>query len=139
MRFPVGFDQVLSPCGQLDQLFIFCTHHSRKLDLNIVTEYEVLAFKFPNKMHTKLERRETAANLLENTQWRYAYEVERFGECVEGRLLNALSPKDILDWNAELQYAHSPMGTAGQNHAELRAFFNYLEQLGEDADAGSLL
>jgi len=67
-------------------------------------------------MHTKLERRETAANLLENTQWRYAYEVERFGECVEGRLINDLSPKDVLEWNFELRYAHSPMGTVGQKY-----------------------
>ena len=57
-RDHTGFDQLLSLCGQLDQLFIFCTHHSRKLDINIVTEYEVLAFKFPNKMHTRMERPE---------------------------------------------------------------------------------
>jgi len=52
------FDQVLSLCGQLEQFIFFCTHHFRKLDLNIVTEYEILAFGFPNKMDTKLERRE---------------------------------------------------------------------------------
>jgi hypothetical protein len=52
------FDQALSLCGQLDQLFVFCTHHSRKLDPLVVEEYEVLAFKLPGQMHTKMERRE---------------------------------------------------------------------------------
>ena len=52
------FDQALSLCGQLDQLFIFCTHHSRKLDPLVVEEYEVLAFKLPGSMHTRMERRD---------------------------------------------------------------------------------
>ena len=52
------FDQILSLCGQLGQLFIFCTHHSRKLDPLVVEEYEVLAFKVPGQMHTRMERRE---------------------------------------------------------------------------------
>ena len=52
------FDQALSLCGQLDQLFIFCTHHSRKLDPLVVEEYEVLVFKLPGQMHTRMERRE---------------------------------------------------------------------------------
>ena len=52
------FDQALSLCGQMEQLFIFCTHHSRKLDPLAVEEYEVLAFKLPGKMHTRMERPE---------------------------------------------------------------------------------
>jgi ribosomal protein L37E len=53
-----AFDQALSLCGQLNQLFIFNTHHSRKLDILAIEEYEVLAFKFPGKMHTVMERPE---------------------------------------------------------------------------------
>ena len=53
-----AFDQALSLCGQLEQLFIFNTHHSRKLDVLAVEEYELLAFKLPGKMHTVMERTE---------------------------------------------------------------------------------
>ena len=55
------FDQVFSLCGQRDQLFIFNTHHSRKLDPLMVMEYELLAFKLPGKMHTRMDRREIRA------------------------------------------------------------------------------
>lgn len=55
-RDHVGFDKAMSVAGQLGQLFIFCTHHSRKLDPNVVTEYEVLAWKLPKRMHVLMER-----------------------------------------------------------------------------------
>ena len=53
-RNHVSFDQAMSVSVQLGQLFIFCTHHSRKLDPNIVTEYEVLAWKMPKRMYTMI-------------------------------------------------------------------------------------
>ena len=54
----IGFDKAMSVSVQLNQLCIFCTHHARKLDPNVVTEYEVLAWKMPKRMHTLMERRE---------------------------------------------------------------------------------
>lgn len=57
-REHTAFDQVLSLCGQLDQLFILNTHHSRKLDPLMVMEFELLVFKLPGEMHTRMDRRE---------------------------------------------------------------------------------
>jgi len=57
-RDHTGFDQVLSMCGQLDQLVILNTHHSRKLDPLMVMEYELLAWKLPGEMHTRMDRPE---------------------------------------------------------------------------------
>ena len=57
-RDHTAFDQVFSLCGQRDQLFVFNTHHSRKLDPLMVMEYELLAYKLPGKMQTRMDRRE---------------------------------------------------------------------------------
>ena len=67
----------------------------RKLDLNIVTEYEVLAFKFPNKMHTKLGQPE-----------RYAYEVKRFGKQVEYPTQERRDPRLTMPQSCPTDWVH---------------------------------
>lgn len=78
-------DVIQSLCGQLEQLFIFCTHHSRKLDVNLVADYDILAFKRPGRLQAELERSimkeysERARDALlripeqERKQWSYVY------------------------------------------------------------------
>lgn len=58
-------DQAISLSGQRRQLLIDCTHHSRKLDPLLLREADVLAFKIPTKMHTKMERGEIRTWSLE--------------------------------------------------------------------------
>lgn len=49
---------LLSISGQKNQLLIFATHFMRKLDIDIVTDLDMLAFKMPGLMHMHFERRE---------------------------------------------------------------------------------
>jgi len=49
---------LLSVSGQKNQLLIFATHYLRKLDIDIVTDLDMLAFKMPGLMHKHFERRE---------------------------------------------------------------------------------
>ncbi len=58
------FDEFMSFSGQRDQLLMVCTHHSTKLDINIVREWDVLAFKQPKKMYTLMERESVRAWVL---------------------------------------------------------------------------
>ena len=53
----LDFDRLMSLCRQRSQLLIVCTHHSTKLDIEVVREADVLAFKQPSVMHMKMERR----------------------------------------------------------------------------------
>jgi hypothetical protein len=49
---------LLSISGQKDQLLIFATHYTRKIDIDIITDVDILAFKQPGMMYKRFERRE---------------------------------------------------------------------------------
>jgi len=51
-------DHLISVSGQKKQILLFATHHSAKLQLKIVREVDVQLFKFPSKIHSRMERRE---------------------------------------------------------------------------------
>jgi len=50
--------KVLGAAAQKGQVIIFATHHTRKLDVNVILDLDVWALKRPSKMHVRLERRE---------------------------------------------------------------------------------
>jgi site-specific recombinase XerD len=81
----------------------------------------------------------TASDLSEGTRTRYAYEVGQFFKLVEGKGVDQLSARDILDWNSILQEGGASQGTVGQKRAALRQFFQYLEEFEQDEHAGRLL
>ncbi len=54
----VEMDEILGISGQRNQLIVFISHHSRKLDLNIVTEADLILWKQPTYAHCLFERDE---------------------------------------------------------------------------------
>lgn len=50
--------KVLGAAGQKNQIIIFATHHTRKLDVNVILDMDIWALKKPSKMHVRMERRE---------------------------------------------------------------------------------
>jgi hypothetical protein len=54
----VELDDLISVSGQRMQLIIFIAHHSRKLDLNVVTEVNRIIWKKPTYAHQLFEREE---------------------------------------------------------------------------------
>lgn len=57
-REHIAFDQAISLCRHRNQLLIVCTHHSKKLDVLVIRDMDILAFKQPSALHTKMERGE---------------------------------------------------------------------------------
>lgn len=53
-----AIDTLITVSRHKKQLLIFATHFSRKIDVNIITDVDLLGFKQPGLMHTKFERRE---------------------------------------------------------------------------------
>jgi hypothetical protein len=56
----VELDDLISVSGQRNQLIIFIAHHSRKLDLNVVTEVNRIIWKKPTYAHQLFERDEVS-------------------------------------------------------------------------------
>lgn len=54
----ITLDNIIGISGQRNQLVIFISHHSRKLDLNIVTEVSRIIYKTPTEAHAIFERDE---------------------------------------------------------------------------------
>lgn len=54
----VKLDNLIGISGQRNQLIIFISHHSRKLDLNVVTEVNRIIYKAPTEAHAIFERDE---------------------------------------------------------------------------------
>lgn len=102
-------DWLLSISRQKDQTVIFISHHTRKLDLNLVTDVDILCVKQPGLFHSKLERPEikkltrTAAQALagiagDKRPWSYV-----FSDDFEGMLENPLPSF----WSEELSRAYA--------------------------------
>ena len=49
---------LLSISGQKDQLLIFATHYTRKIDIDIITDVDILGYKRPGSMYKYFERPE---------------------------------------------------------------------------------
>lgn len=56
----VELDDLIGVSGQRNQLIIFIAHHSRKLDLNVVTEVNRIIWKKPTYAHQLFERSEVS-------------------------------------------------------------------------------
>lgn len=56
----VELDDLISISGQRNQLIVFIAHHSRKLDLNIITEVNRIIWKKPTYAHQLFERDEVS-------------------------------------------------------------------------------
>ncbi len=56
----VELDDLIGISGQRNQLIIFIAHHSRKLDLNVVTEVNRIIWKKPTYAHQLFERDEVS-------------------------------------------------------------------------------
>jgi len=56
----VELDDLISISGQREQLIIFIAHHSRKLDLNVITEVNRIIWKKPTYAHQLFERDEVS-------------------------------------------------------------------------------
>jgi hypothetical protein len=56
----VDLDNLISISGQNHQTIIFISHHSRKLDLNVVTEVDRIMWKPPTYAHAMWEREEVS-------------------------------------------------------------------------------
>lgn len=56
----VELDDLIGVSGQRNQLIIFICHHSRKLDLNVVTEVNRIIWKKPTYAHQLFERDEVS-------------------------------------------------------------------------------
>jgi hypothetical protein len=54
----VEMDQAMSLTRQNEQLFIWCTHNSKKMDPMVMRDLDMLAYKTPSTMHVKMERSE---------------------------------------------------------------------------------
>lgn len=54
----VELDDLIGISGQRNQLILFISHHSRKLDLNVVTEVNRIIWKKPTYAHHLFEREE---------------------------------------------------------------------------------
>lgn len=54
----VQLDNLIGISGQRNQLIIFISHHSRKLDLNVVHEVDRILWKEPTYAHQMFEREE---------------------------------------------------------------------------------
>lgn len=54
----VKLDNLISVSGQRNQLILFISHHSRKLDLNIIHEVDRILWKAPTYAHAIFERDE---------------------------------------------------------------------------------
>lgn len=82
---------------------------------------------------------ETATNLQPVSQRRYLYEIRRFAQEMGGRPLAALTPQDLVSWNAAMHQAGMANGTVLQRHAALKRFLTYLEEVLQEEQAGGLL
>ena len=51
-------DWLVSLSRQRGQTIMFATHHTRKLDINLITDADAVLFKQPSRFHAKLERPE---------------------------------------------------------------------------------
>ena len=69
----------------------------------------------------------TATDKGKVTRGRYAYEVKRFFQFVEGRSLNEVRASDLLQFNAMLHDGGAARGTVGLKLAALGAFLSYME------------
>jgi hypothetical protein len=56
----VELDDLIGISGQRNQLIIFIAHHSRKLDLNVITEVNRIIWKKPTYAHQLFERDEVS-------------------------------------------------------------------------------
>ncbi len=56
----VELDDLISVSGQRNQTILFISHHSRKLDVNIITEVNRIIWKKPTYAHQLFERDEVA-------------------------------------------------------------------------------
>jgi hypothetical protein len=56
----IELDDLIGISGQREQLIIFIAHHSRKLDLNVITEVNRIIWKKPTYAHQLFERDEVA-------------------------------------------------------------------------------
>lgn len=56
----VELDNIVGISGQRKQIVVFISHHSRKLDINLVTEVNQIWFKCPSYAHTIFERDEVS-------------------------------------------------------------------------------
>ena len=54
----VDLDNLISVSGQRQQLIIFISHHSRKLDLNLIHDADKILWKEPTEAHALFERDE---------------------------------------------------------------------------------
>lgn len=50
------FDQAMSLCRHRNQLLIIAAHHTAKLDVLVIRDMDIIAFKQPSKIHTQMDR-----------------------------------------------------------------------------------
>jgi len=102
-----AMDVILSISRQRKQLVVFATHYTRKLDINIVTDMDMLAFKQPGLLHKYFERRELRKivdkvyrlfKMVPDPKQRYTYVIT---DDFEGFVVNPLP--DF--WSEALSYA----------------------------------
>lgn len=51
-------DKIIAISRQKRQIIIFASHHTRKIDVNIITDLDGFVFKEPSELHIKFERKE---------------------------------------------------------------------------------
>lgn len=96
---------------QRNQVILFIVHHSRKLDVNLVAEADLLMFKRLSKLHVAFERREIqriaetamsrlAAQKGDERQWTYVMDAHRGRAAVLKNNLPSF-------WSQELSIAYA--------------------------------
>lgn len=50
--------KILGACGQKGQIIVFLSHHTRKIDVNVILDMDLWALKQPSYWHAEFERRE---------------------------------------------------------------------------------
>lgn len=64
-RSHVQMDKLMSLSRQRDQTLILATHHTRKLDVSLITDTGLLLCKKPSKLQSRLDRPEVRSFIME--------------------------------------------------------------------------
>lgn len=117
----INLDNMIGISGQRNQLLIFISHHSRKLDLNVVTEVSRIIYKTPTEAHAIFERDEMSD---------FTYRALDFFEQLttdNQRKRNALS----LTLKPRIRFSQFTNGLAPWWNDELSCLFHEIEMLGK--------
>lgn len=129
-------DKLISISRQKDQILLIATHHTRKLDINIITDADALIYKQPSLFHSRFERRELR-NLTRDVsdkferksedkrKWAYIY-----SDDFEGFLENPLPSF----WSEELSHAFAGIEINGLSRQKPLYRYSRIEILKEEIE-----